>query len=117
MPEQTYDIEIGAPLRELESYTYAETSPERLVLKHGQAVEGIVVQLNPNLSILDPQGPVTVDGDAITMRWEAYPGAAYYVVQWMEPHQSRTGQSRGGLPLMCFQESMQGRKLRTVYRS
>lgn len=95
VPEQTYDIEIGAPLRELESYTYAETSPDSIVLKHGQAVKGIVVQLNPNLSILEPQGPVTVDGDAITMRWEAYPGAAYYVVQWMEPHQSRTGQSRG----------------------
>ncbi|TDL53139.1 hypothetical protein E2R60_18270 [Paenibacillus dendritiformis] len=95
VPEQTYNIEIGAPLRELDSYTYAETSPESLVLKHGQSVEGIVMQLNPNLTVLEPQGPVTVDGDEITMRWEAYPGAAYYVVQWMEPHQSRTGTSRG----------------------
>ncbi|WP_374017788.1 hypothetical protein ABU162_27385 [Paenibacillus thiaminolyticus] len=96
VPEQTYDIEIGAPLREMGSYTYAETSPESLVLKHGQSVEGIIIQLNPNLTVLEPQGPVTVDGDEITMRWEAYPGAAYYVVQWMEPHQSRTGKSRGG---------------------
>ncbi|RJG15097.1 carboxypeptidase-like regulatory domain-containing protein [Paenibacillus thiaminolyticus] len=95
VPEQTYDIEIGAPLRELDYYTYAETSPDSIVLKHGQSVEGIVIQLNPNLTVLEPQGPVTVDGDAITMRWEAYPGAAYYVVQWMEPHQSRTGKSRG----------------------
>lgn len=95
VPEQTYDIEIGAPLRELDSYTYAETSPDSIVLKKGQSVEGIVMQLNPNLTVLEPQGPVTVEGDAVTMRWEAYPGAAYYVVQWMEPHQSRSGKSRG----------------------
>ncbi|MFD3270237.1 hypothetical protein ACE3MS_08910 [Paenibacillus dendritiformis] len=95
VPEQTYDIEIGAPLRELDSYTYAETSPDSIVLKKGQSVEGIVMQLNPNLTVLEPQGPVTVDGDAVTMRWEAYPGAAYYVVQWMEPHQSRAGKPRG----------------------
>lgn len=95
VPEQTYDIEIGAPLRELDSYTYAETSPDSIVLKKGQSVEGIIIQLNPNLTVLEPQGPVTVEGDVITMRWKAYPGAAYYVVQWMEPHQSRAGQSGG----------------------
>lgn len=97
VPEQTYDIEIGAPLRELESYTYAETSPDSIVLKKGQSVKGITVQLNPNLAVLEPRGPLTVEGDDITMRWEAYPGAAYYVVNWMEPRLSRNGNSRGSV--------------------
>lgn len=82
----TYDIIVGAPIREIGDYTYSYASSRSIKVERGKTADQVVIQFNPNMKVISPRGKVEVKGEKLELAWESYEGAAYYKLQLSEMH-------------------------------
>lgn len=80
----TYDIIVGAPIREIGDYTYSYSSSRGIQVERGKTADQVVIQFNPNMKVISPQGSTEVKGQELTLRWTPYEGATYYKLQLTE---------------------------------